>query len=152
MQDTKSEGGLWAVVYLSGGKKLIGKVHTLDLFGEVTERDEMVAITSAAAEGVPLRVTPAYEFITAALPFADRATGKEGMKRFVQVMPIDNCIHPGNVVVRVEGLHFFHDMDKGDAKNHSDLVEAVEKQMVAVRAQQVGIIPATGFDTGGRFG
>lgn len=157
MQDIKFERGVWAVIYLSGGKKLIGQAHApMKLENEDDTEGEKIAILAAAAENIPLEISPAFEFITAAMPYVDPNTGSEGMKRFVQVMPIDNCINPGTVHTAVEGFHFFNEMEKDDAIAHKELIDSVMRRLIEVRAKKAGIETASSvppkFGGGAKFG
>lgn len=150
MQDIDFERGLWAVVYLSGGKKLIGCVEVLAAGYQLAT---LGIVTSKSQETTPgwVTVSPAFELITTAMPYVDQAAHTEGMKRFVQVMPLDNCLHPSTVHVKVEGMHCFRDMESDDRVLHQDLIKAVMRSLQEARAQRAGIsIPR--LDTGAKFG
>ena len=130
MQDFEFETGVWAVVTVAGGKKLIGSVSAAEddedhVFGLINER-------------MPVTINPAFEMLISHMPVRDDG-GNVGFQRIVRCTPVDNCLGPAKVHVIVEGIHLFRDMQEEDVIEHKRLVEQLLLMLREARAARHGI-------------
>lgn len=132
MQDLDFEAGVWAVVMVSGGKKIIGGMPDLN------KKDAIEAIE----KGWILTVNPAFELLCTHMPVQD-GQGNVGFRHLVQCLPIDGCKGPAKIHVVAESIHFFEDMQESDRNEHKKLVEALAEMLVAARLTAAGIVKPT---------
>ena len=131
MQDVDFDGGLWAVITMAGGKKVIGEIvhpkDELELVGAINKR-ELVTVHNT------------FEFFATMMPVPPPQPGMPpGMTRIVQAMPVDNCREPAKIMTIIEGVHLFSDMKEQDRVRHKELVKQILEQLTAARFKEAGL-------------
>jgi hypothetical protein len=134
MQDIDFEAGVWAVVTVTGGRRFIASITGFE-DGDEPELE----ITDWMMERKPLHLEQACELITSNIPAQDPETGRMGFQRLVRCTPVNNCMESAKLIVVPEGLHFFKDMQDGDAEQHKGLVRQLGQLLIEARLKALGI-------------
>lgn len=144
MQDPDTESGFWAVIYLNGGKRIIGRFEVPNC-GDDTLAEEVLA--TSVDKGECFHILDAFEFISSLMPMQG-PRGQTAMTRVTQCMPMDAGLYPAELHTRIEGFRLFGSMQEDDRNEHKNLVRQVIEQTRANRMQRAGIVPGSLAPTG----
>jgi len=142
MQDPDIESGFWAVIYLNGGKRIIGRFEIPNC-GDDTLAEETLA--ASIDKGECFEIIDAFEFISSLMPMQG-PRGQTAMTRVTQCMPMDAGLYPSKLYTRIEGFRLFGSMQEEDRNEHKGLVRQVIEQTRANRMQRAGLVPGTVID------